>query len=91
MPPFAGFIAKFYIFSAAIQEGLIALVIIAALNSVISFYYYLKVIIFMYMKEEEVEFRISLTPLTLFVVFIGVLATVTLGVYPSAIISLASY
>jgi NADH-quinone oxidoreductase subunit N len=91
MPPFAGFIAKFYIFSAAIQEGLIALVIIAALNSVISFYYYLKVIIFMYMKEEEVEFRISLTPLTLFVVFIGVLATVTLGVYPNAIISLASY
>ncbi|MBT6594566.1 MAG: NADH-quinone oxidoreductase subunit N, partial [Nitrospina sp.] len=43
LPPFAGFIAKFYIFSAAVQEGLITLVIIAVLNSAISFYYYLKV------------------------------------------------
>ena len=91
LPPFAGFIAKFYIFSAAIQEGLIALVIIAALNSAISFYYYLKVIIFMYMKEPEAEFKISLTPLTLFVVFIGVFATVSLGIFPDNIIALASH
>jgi NADH-quinone oxidoreductase subunit N len=90
LPPFAGFIAKFYIFSAAIQEGLIVLVIIAALNSAISFYYYLKVIIFMYMKEPEAEFKISLTPLTLFVVFIGVFATISLGIFPDNIIALAS-
>ena len=91
LPPFAGFIAKFYIFSAAIQEGLITLVIIAVLNSAISFYYYLKVIIFMYMKEQEAEFNISLTPLTLFVVFIGVITTVSLGIFPGSIIALASH
>ncbi len=91
LPPFAGFIAKFYIFSAAVQEGLIPLVIIAVLNSAISFYYYLKVIIFMYMKEQEAEFRISLTPLTLFVVIIGVLGTINLGIFPNAIIALASH
>ena len=91
LPPFAGFIAKFYIFSAAIQEGLITLVVIAVLNSAISFYYYLKVIIFMYMKEPEAEFNISLTPLTLFVVFIGVITTVSLGIFPGSIIALASH
>jgi NADH-quinone oxidoreductase subunit N len=91
LPPFAGFIAKFYIFSAAVQEGLITLVVIAVLNSAISFYYYLKVIIFMYMKEPEAEFNISLTPLTLFVVFIGVITTVSLGIFPGSIIALASH
>ena len=91
LTPFAGFIAKFYIFSAAVQEGLITLVIIAVLNSAISFYYYLKVVVFMYMKEPEAEFRISLTPLTLFVVFVGVIATVSLGIFPGSIIALASH
>ena len=91
LPPFAGFIAKFYIFSAAIQEGLVTLVIIAVLNSAISFYYYLKVVVFMYMKEPEAEFKISLTPLTLFVVFIGVTATISLGIFPGSIIALASH
>jgi len=91
LPPFAGFIAKFYIFSAAIQQGLITLVIFAVLNSVISFYYYLKVVVFMYMKEPEAEFQISLTPLTLFVVFIGVFVTINMGIFPGSIIALASH
>ena len=90
LPPFAGFVAKFYIFSAAIKEGLMTLVIIAVLNSAISFYYYLKVVVFMYMKDQEVEFKISLTPMTLFVVIIGVLGTINLGIFPGSIIALAS-
>jgi NADH-quinone oxidoreductase subunit N len=91
LPPFAGFVAKFYLFSAAIQEGLLTLVIIAVLNSAISFYYYLKIVVFMYMKEPEAEFNISLTPMTLFVVLIGVLGTIHLGIFPNAIITLASH
>jgi NADH-quinone oxidoreductase subunit N len=91
LPPFAGFIAKFYLFSAAMKEGLVTLVIIAVLNSAISFYYYLKVIIFMYMKEQEAEFKIALAPLTLFVIVIGVLGTLGLGIFPNSIIALASY
>tara|TARA_B110000116_G_scaffold172381_1_gene149011 strand:+ start:1804 stop:3240 length:1437 start_codon:yes stop_codon:yes gene_type:complete len=90
LPPFAGFVAKFYLFSAAIQEGLLTLVIIAVLNSAISFYYYLKIVVFMYMKEPEAEFNISLTPMTLFVVLIGVIGTIQLGIFPNAIITLAS-
>ena len=88
LPPFAGFVAKFYIFSAAIEEGFVTLVIIAVLNSAISFYYYLKVVVFMYMKDPTGEFQISLTPMTLFVVIIGIIGTVELGIYPDPIIAL---
>ena len=91
LPPFAGFVAKFYLFSAAVQEGLLTLVIIAVLNSAISFYYYLKIVVFMYMKEPQAEFNISLTPMTLFVVLIGVIGTIQLGIFPNAIITLASH
>ncbi len=86
LPPFAGFIAKFYIFSAAVNEGFVTLVIIAVLNSAISFYYYLKVIVFMYMKEPEQEFSISLAPMTLLVITISVFATIELGLFPDSIL-----
>jgi len=91
MPPFAGFVAKFYIFSAAIEEGFVTLVIIAVLNSAISFYYYLKVVVFMYMKEPAGEFQISLTPMTLFVVVLGLIGTIQLGIFPDTIISLTTH
>jgi NADH-quinone oxidoreductase subunit N len=89
LPPFAGFVAKFYIFSAALKEGFLFLVIIAVLNSVISFYYYLKVIVYMYMKEPVGEFKITLSPITLFVVALAVIGTIQLGIFPDPIISLA--
>lgn len=91
LPPLAGFVAKFYIFQAAIKEGYLWLVIIAVLNSAISFYYYLKVIVFMYMKEPVGEFKITLTPITLLVVGIGVLGTIELGIFPGPVIFLAQH
>ncbi len=89
LPPLAGFVAKFYIFQAALNEGYVILVVLAVLNSAISFYYYLRVIVFMYMKEPKGEFQISLTPLTLLVIIIGVLGTIQLGLFPGPVISLA--
>jgi len=89
LPPFAGFVAKFYIFSAALSEGHVLLVVIAVLNSVVSFYYYLKVIVYMYMQEAQDEFQPTLAPLSLLVVGIAVLGTVLLGVLPGPVIDLA--
>ncbi len=89
LPPLAGFVAKFYIFQAALNEGYVTLVVLAVLNSAISFYYYLRVIVFMYMKEPEGDFQISLAPLTLLVVIISVLGTVDLGLFPGPVLSLA--
>ena len=51
-PPTAGFIAKWYIFTAAVQEGHFALAIIGVLTSVVSVFYYLRIVVMMYMSER---------------------------------------
>jgi NADH-quinone oxidoreductase subunit N len=53
VPPLGGFIAKLYIFQAAMQHGLYKLSIIAVVNSVVAAYYYLRVIYVMYMQKER--------------------------------------
>jgi len=88
MPPFAGFIAKFYIFGAAIKEGYVVLVVIAVLNSVVSLYYYLKIVVLMYMKDSERELELSMGPITLAVVAIAVFGTIEMGLFPDPILQL---
>ena len=89
IPPTVGFMAKFYIFNAAIQENLLWLVIIAVLNSVVSAYYYLRVVKLMYVgepaSEEAIPSSISLR-ITLAITSLGVLV---LGIYPWLVIRLA--
>ncbi|MCL4129755.1 UNVERIFIED_CONTAM: hypothetical protein GTU68_054010 [Idotea baltica] len=53
IPPLAGFVGKFYIFSSVVQSGFVGLAIIAALNSVVSLYYYFRVLVVMYFKTER--------------------------------------
>lgn len=53
IPPFAGFFSKFFIFSAAVEQGFYVLVLIAALNTVISLYYYLKVVKAMFINHSD--------------------------------------
>ena len=53
VPPTAGFIGKFYAFSAAIKAGYIGLAVIGVLMSAVSAYFYLRVLVVMYMKEPE--------------------------------------
>src|SRR6476469_7058745 len=50
-PPTAGFIGKWYIFSAAVQEGHYWLAIIGVLSSVVSVFFYLRIVVMMYMTE----------------------------------------
>jgi len=53
IPPFAGFFSKFFVFSAAAQQGYYVLVFIALLNTIISLYYYLLVIKAMFLNKSE--------------------------------------
>ncbi len=53
MPPTAGFAGKFSLFGAAVRSGYIWLAVIAVLNSAVAAYYYLRVIVYMYMREAE--------------------------------------
>lgn len=55
IPPTLGFFGKFYLFTAALDEGLVPLTIWGVINSVISVFYYLRPIVVMYMKEGDAE------------------------------------
>jgi len=90
IPPLAGFVGKFYIFSAAIKSGYIVLAVIGVLNSVIAVYYYLRVTVVMYMKKPEREFApLSLTPFMIAALIISVWGTFHLGIFPAKIIEFA--
>ena len=53
IPPLAGFVGKFYLFGSAVRAGFIWLTVLGVLNSAIAAYYYLRVIVYMYMREPE--------------------------------------
>ncbi|MFN7453447.1 MAG: NADH-quinone oxidoreductase subunit N, partial [Pseudobdellovibrionaceae bacterium] len=82
IPPLVGFFGKFYMFAAAIGEGLLWLAVWGVLNSVISVYYYLRPIVVMYMKEGEEDeaprsFRATKTAIlvsAILVVFLGLVS-----------------
>jgi len=90
IPPTAGFIGKFYLFSAAIKSGYIGLAIIGVLNSAASVYYYLRVMVFMYMKDSEESFDwAGATPAIALCLLLSVGATLVLGIVPGTILELA--
>jgi len=91
IPPLAGFMGKFYIFSAALQAGFVGLVIIAVLNSVISAYYYISVIVAMYMQEGGIEApEMSARPALAAAIGIALIGTVVVGAYPQPYIGAAT-
>ena len=55
VPPTIGFVGKFYLFRTVIEGGFIGLAIIGVLTSLVSAYYYLRVVVIMYMQEGEPE------------------------------------
>jgi NADH-quinone oxidoreductase subunit N len=91
VPPLAGFMGKFYIFSAAISAGDVGLVIIAVLNSVLSAYYYLYVIVAMYMEEGGLEVaRMTAKPALVAAIGLAAIATILVGAYPAPYINAAA-
>ena len=93
LPPTAGFIAKIYIFNSAVQHDLMWLVVIAVLNSVVSAYYYLRVVKVMYLGEPASEegvpssaaLRTALSVSLLGVLFFGILPRYLLNIAESAV------
>ena len=53
IPPTAGFVGKFYLFGAAVKSGYVWLAVVGVLNSAVAAYYYLRLIVYMYMREPE--------------------------------------
>lgn len=91
-PPFAGFVAKFFVFGAAVNAGYVWLAILGVLNSLVSVYYYLGPVVRMYMNPpaEGWAQTPSRTPVILaFAVVVVVLLTIGLGLFPSEVIQFA--
>ncbi len=93
IPLTGGFMGKFYLFSAAVQKGFIGLAIIGVLNSVVSVFYYFRVMVYMYMREpgegaaepEPIGWPVQA------LVGIGVVLILFLGIHPDKILTLAGY
>ena len=88
MPPAAGFMAKFYIFSAAVQHNLLWLVIIAVINSVISAYYYLRVVKVMWLGEPASEEKVPSSGALRVALALSCLGVLLLGVIPGFVMRL---
>ena len=86
IPPLAGFFGKFYVFMAAVNEGLYTLAIVGLLTSVIGAFYYLRIIKVMYFDEPEDSFdRLPAREIGLIMMVMGVF-TLFFFIYPSPII-----
>jgi NADH-quinone oxidoreductase subunit N len=89
-PPTAGFLGKLYLFTALVQAGLVPVAVVAVLNSVISVYYYLRVVVYMYMRDAATEIPSpGIGWGAALAVLISVAAVLALGVHPSAVVDWA--
>jgi NADH-quinone oxidoreductase subunit N len=91
IPLTGGFIGKLYLFSAAIQKGYIGLAIVGVLNSVISVYYYFRLMVYMYMKEPQESESDAIPLVTLAAIAIAAIGVILAGISPDWILNLASH
>jgi NADH-quinone oxidoreductase subunit N len=90
-PPTVGFIGKWYIFNAAMQEGLYTLAILGVLTSVVSVFFYLRIVVMMYMSDETApEHRPAVSMVTTAGLLIALAGVIYLGVLPGGLMSLAA-
>ena len=89
-PPTAGFIGKWYLFSAAVSAGDYGLAIIGVLTSVVSVFFYLRIVVMMYMSDEPSQAPVT-TPSTASILALAVptVATFYLGLLPTRVLQLA--
>jgi len=88
IPPAIGFFGKFYLFSAAVSEGLMWLALWGVINSVISVYYYLRPIVTMYMKKGEADIATHPQQATMVLVVMCALFIIIAGIFSGPIFNL---
>jgi NADH-quinone oxidoreductase subunit N len=89
IPPTAGFMGKLYLFSAAIEAGYVWLAVIGVLNSALSLYYYVRIVVFMFLKNEPVGSTPVAGPALVAAMVVAVVATIVFGVYPPQLFEFA--
>ena len=82
IPPTAGFMGKFYIITSAISAGQNALAVLGIISSILSMWYYLRLVINMYFHEAEDSFEVTGAPLASAGTFVLVVCVFAIGLYP---------
>jgi len=88
IPPTAGFIGKFMLWGSAIDSGLVWLAVLFALNSALSLYYYLRVIMYMYVREPAGA-KIAEPKGYVLAMVVALVAVVYIGLFPQAFVDFA--
>ncbi len=88
IPPTAGFIGKFYVFMEVINAGYTYLAVIAVVFSVISAFFYLRVVMYMYMRDPREEVALTTSPSMNFVLAVTAVMILVIGVFPSVLLDL---
>ncbi|MDH5788690.1 MAG: proton-conducting transporter membrane subunit, partial [Candidatus Bathyarchaeota archaeon] len=91
IPPLAGFIAKYLVFTAAIEANLSWLAVVGVLASVIQAAYLVRLINYMFAKRLEEEAKIREPKKLLIPIFILVAAIIVLGIYPTIVLNLIEH
>jgi NADH-quinone oxidoreductase subunit N len=90
-PPTVGFVSKWYIFNAAVQQNLIALAVLGVLTSVVSVFFYLRIVVMMYMSDERApEHRPHVPGLAMTGLVLALIVVFYLGIVPGHLLSIAA-
>jgi NADH-quinone oxidoreductase subunit N len=90
LPPTVGFIGKWYIFTAAVSAGYYTLAIVGVLTSVISVFFYMRVVVMMYMADgQRTEPLPKVAGLGMAALAVAIVAIVWLGVLPTPVLDVA--
>jgi NADH-quinone oxidoreductase subunit N len=83
LPPTAGFIAKFYIFKTAVESGYTSIALVGIITSIVSVFYYLRVVYYLYMKEATADTTTAAGGLFAAAgLAIAVIGIMVIGLYP---------
>ena len=91
IPPTAGFVGKFYVFLEAINAGYVYLAVIAVIFSSVSAFFYLRVVMYMYMKDPKDDVILTTSPSMSIALAITTMMVLILGVFPSLLLNLVRY
>jgi NADH-quinone oxidoreductase subunit N len=90
LPPTAGFIAKFYVFKTAVDSGHVTIALIGILTSIVSVYYYLRVVYFLYMKEPAEGYVVPVGGIfATGALAISIIGIFVIGLFPTPLFEMA--
>ncbi len=91
LPPLAGFFGKYYVFMSAIKANVMWLAVIGIISSVISVYFYLRLVVYMYFKDSVTDLNIKYNFPEITAVIISALIVILYGVLPQNLLSFILY